>query len=873
MKNVLAIFCCLFATHIAKAIPLPFLESHCYECHDEETTKGNLNLTALPFDITSQSQLETWIKIFDRVHTGEMPPKKQPRPNQDDANAFLKQLSTSITQAENQILTSEKTTKTPLRRLTRNEYENTIRDLFDLPGLTVSERLPADGSSHGFDNNSEALSISHVNLAKYMEAADHILDHAICTQPKAPEIKTQQVSLASQYYVRLLLANNGGAVYLKDFKPDPEFPPTSKFQHVDRGAHERLGMYETKSSVGLFRHEDASLRPWFQGFAAVYPGLYKFKIGIWSYKWDKGEIKENRGTEAARLSIMRLEGRGRGQDHPSFVFGYYAAPSLKPMTHEFAKWLHNGESIGFNVSSLAPVHIYHQYKRNVMSFTGPGIACDGIEISGPFYKSWPPPSHKLLFGELPLVEFDSSFDDIRYPTRIRPRQDKISAKNKPDEWQGNWTVDSPKPLEDAQKLLKTFLPKAFRAPVEPTTVHAYVNIVKGRLEAGDCFELAMRRAYKTALCAPEFLYHLEPVEKSSTKLTQHALANRLSYFLWNSMPDQQLTDLAKQGKLNDAKVLKAEIERLLKSPKAQRFIKDFPGQWLRLREIAATDPDRKLYPEFSSYLQDCMVMETEAFFQEMLEKDLDASHLIASDFAMINEKLATHYGIEGVSGPEIRRVPLPENHPRGGFLTQASILKITANGTTTSPIPRGTFVMERLLGIPPPPPPSSVPSIEPDVRGTTTIRDQLNKHRADPNCAGCHAKIDPAGFALEAFDVIGGLRSRYRTVEIGDNAERGSIDPFIHISFKLGQEVQTDHILPDGRQFQDIIELQKLLTENTSPLVANLAQHLAIYSTGRTLNFSDRQSIQQIVANTEKQKGGLRTILHELVQSDLFQAP
>lgn len=413
MRNTLVILSIWLAIQTASADPIPFLENHCYDCHDEDTSKGDLDLTALSFNITSQNQLDTWINVFDRVHAGEMPPKKKPRPDQEETDVFLKQLSGKITHAEDEILHEKNARRTPLRRLTRNEYENAIRDLFDLPGLTVSERLPADGSSHGFDNNSEALSISHVNLAKYMESADHILDHAICTQLKPPEVKTQHVSLASQYYVRLLLAQNGGAVYLKDFKPDPEFPPTSQFQHIDRGAHERLGMYETKSSVGLIRHEDASFRPWFQGFAVVYPGMYEFKIELWSYKWDKGEIKENRGSEAARLSIMRLQGRGRGQGHPSTVFGYFSAPSLKPKTHAFEKWLHNGESIGFNVSSLAPVHIYHQYKRNVMSFTGPGIASDGLEITGPFYDSWPPPSHKLLFGDLPMVEFDPKWDDAR----------------------------------------------------------------------------------------------------------------------------------------------------------------------------------------------------------------------------------------------------------------------------------------------------------------------------------------------------------------------------------------------------------------------------------------------------------------------------
>ena len=350
-----------------------------------------------------------------------------------------------------------------------------------------------------------------------------------------------------------------------------------------------------------------------------------------------------------------------------------------------------------------------------------------------------------------------------------------------------------------------------------------------------------------------------------------ALACRLSYFFWNSLPDEQLTKLAESGKLHEPNVLHAEVERLLKDARSQRFIEDFLGQWLKLRQIAATDPDKKLYPEFNPYLQDSMVAETRAFFRELIEKNLDASHLVRSDFAMLNEKLATHYGIAGVSGSQIRRVPLPPNHPRGPFLTQAAILKITANGTTTSPVPRGAFVMARLLGQEPDPPPPNIPAIEPDVRGAKTIREQLDKHRADITCASCHAKMDPPGFALEAFDVIGGWRDRYRSIGEGDAAPRGSIDPFIGISFKLGPPVDASGVLPDERAFKEITEFQSLLAADATRLLKNLAQQLAIYGTGRDIAFSDRDEINAIVANTQKNGGGVRTLIHEVIQSRLFQ--
>jgi hypothetical protein len=378
----------------------------------------------------------------------------------------------------------------------------------------------------------------------------------------------------------------------------------------------------------------------------------------------------------------------------------------------------------------------------------------------------------------------------------------------------------------------------------------------------------MRWVYRAALCSPDFLYHVEP----AGQLDDAALANRLSYFFWNSLPDARLTELSATGELRRPDVLRGEVERMLNDSKSQRFIDDFLGQWLKLRQIAANDPDKKLYPEFNPYLQDSMVAETRAYFRELLEKNLDARSLIRSDFVMVNQKLAAHYGIPGVTGSQIRRVALPDGCPRGGFLTQAAILKVTANGTTTSPVPRGAFVIDRLLGQPPEPPPANITAVEPDVRGTTTIREQLEKHRNNTACASCHAKLDPPGFALESFDVIGGFRTRYRSIGEGLPAERGAIDPAIGIGFKLGPEVDPQGMLPDERTFRDILEFQKLIAANPLPLLKNLLQQLAVYSIGREIIFSDRDEIEAILARTQDQGGGIRTLIHELVQSPLFQS-
>ncbi len=856
----------------AERVPSAFFEKHCHECHDADSRKGNLDLTALKPDFADAETFSRWVKIYDRIESGEMPPKKKPRPPAREVASATKSLRESLAKAEQTRLAGKN--RTEVRRLTRAEYENTVRDLFDLPGIALQGELPADGSAHGFDKNSDALDISHVNLSKYVEAADRTLDMAIATQPQAPTVHKERLTLGAPGGFVAHVVLNGDGVLLKNKQPDPEFPPAGEQGHIDEGAHERMGSFRNGATVGLFRHEDESLSPYFAAHVTIYPGRYRVRTSLWSFQWDKGKVLPSRGTEAARLSVVQLTGDGRGGQHPSYVLGYYDAPSIESKEHEVNVWLNHNEIIGFNTASLAPAANYSR-KGRAMAFTGPGIAVDWLDIEGPLHETWPPRAHKLLFGNLPLVEWKAAENPgARPPLRKKVRQ--IGAgQNRPDPDKGLWTVRSEQPLADADRLLASFLPKAFRRPVDATVRQLYVAKVEERLKAGDCFETAMRWAYRAALCSPDFLYQVElgPTRATgmSPLLNDYALACRLSYFLWNSMPDERLTQIAASGKLRAPAVLRPEIERMLNDTKSQRFIEDFLGQWLKLRQIAANDPDKKLYPEFSPYLQDSMVAETRAYFRELIEKNLDASYLVRSDFTMLNEKLATHYGIPGVSGPQIRRMPLPADCPRGGFLTQAAILKVTANGTTTSPVPRGAFVMDRLLGQPPEPPPPNIPAVEPDVRGTSTIREQLDKHRSDPTCATCHAKIDPPGFALETFDVIGGFRARYRSIGEGDPAPRGSIDPFIGIGFKLGKPIDPSGVLPDDRKFSGISEFQAMLAADSGRLLKNLAQQFSIYATGRDIAFSDRDAIAEIVASTQKKGGGIRTLIHELIQNRLFQ--
>jgi hypothetical protein len=353
-------------------------------------------------------------------------------------------------------------------------------------------------------------------------------------------------------------------------------------------------------------------------------------------------------------------------------------------------------------------------------------------------------------------------------------------------------------------------------------------------------------------------------------LDDWALASRLSYFLWNSMPDRTLLDLAKQGKLKDPATLRDQVERLLKDPKAERFIADFLDQWLELRDIEFTTPDKKLYPEFGPFLRDSMVPESQAYFRELLENDLGTRYIVASDFAMLNSRMAEHYRIAGVSGSGFRKISLPPGSHRGGFLAQASVLRVTANGTVTSPVKRGAWVMKQILGEPPAPPPGDVPAVEPDIRGTITIREQLTKHRSDRSCAACHAKIDPPGFALESFDVIGGWRERYRSLGEGDVP-----DPAVtgrpRVPYLFAQMVDASGETAAGVPFKDFEGFRNLLLKDERVLARNLARQLTVYATGAPIGFADRVEIERLLNRARPSNYGVRSLIHEVVQSEIFK--
>ncbi len=564
---------------------------------------------------------------------------------------------------------------------------------------------------------------------------------------------------------------------------------------------------------------------WLTPFYPAERGHYRFRISASAFQ-----------SDGKPVVIRVLSGTG-GMAGSTHLVGYFDAPAGKPAVIEFVDRMEARASISLLPYGLARSTEVH--KVGADRYKGPGLAVHWIEVEGPLHDTWPPASHRRIFAEQPQE---------RAP---RPNQrDRVEVVSK-------------EPVADARRILRGFTRRAFRRAVTDGDVEPFVALVRAKLAEKRTFEQAVRAGLLAVLVSPEFLFRRE----KPGKLDDFALASRLSYFLWSSMPDDELLDLAEQKKLGRPEVLRGQVERLLKSPKARAFTENFVGQWLGLRDIDFTEPSHILCPEYDQMLRASMVRETELFFEEVLKDDLGLGNFIASDFSMLNGRLARHYGISGVEGWSFRKVRLPRDSHRGGLLTMASVLKVTANGTTTSPVVRGTWVLERILGTPPPRPPADVPAIEPDTRGATTIRQQLAKHRKVATCAACHVKIDPPGFALENFDVIGGWRDHYRTTGNGKAVVvQGRRMPYLQ-----GPKVDAGDVLPDGRKFRDIDEFKQLLLEEIDQVARALTVKLLIYATGAAAEAVDGAEVEAIVRRVRARKYGFRTLIHEVVQSKMFR--
>ena len=768
----------------------PFIEKHCVDCHDAEDAKGGLDFGKLPADLSQPETLAKWVRIFDRVDQGEMPPKKKARPEAGEKAVFTKALATTL-------VTADRANKaTVLRRLNRNEFEQTLNDLLGI-NEELAPMLPEDGRAQGFDKVGEALDLSSVHLQRAMDAARQALNAAM-NKGEAPTKIDQTIA----------------------------FDAGRNASHVGKSWHKL-----EDGSVVTFN--EAGYPALMAEFQAAVPGLYRVTLQGRAYQTDKPIMVTvfsgpfGAGTPTRFQSVQQFSPAG---DEVKLEVQLKARDKIRLFP--------DLRTFDYNLNQ----------KNGPAKYPGPGLAMKPMRVEGPLLPQWPGAGHKLLFGDLPNA-----------PTAEGARRMKYERNRT----QQMYEVTSTQPAVDGPKLIKAFVAKVVREKSTPTQADPYVRLFEAELKNGSTFEESLVTAYTAVLCSPANLYfHEQP-----GRLDAWAVAGRLSYMLWGTAPDDELRKHAASGDLLRPATLRAQTDRLLDDPRAQRFVRDFTDQWLSLRNIDATTPDKQLYPEYDDALKAAMLDETRLFFSEILTKNLSVTNFLDSDWTMLNNRLARHYGIPDIEGVAFRKVALKPEYHRGGLLTHASILKVSANGNNTSPVVRGAWVLDRILGTPPSPPPPGTPGVEPDIRGATTLRQMLEKHRSTESCNSCHAKIDPPGFALESYDVAGGWQTHYRSL----GRQFKSPPNLKRVQWRVGPPVDASGVTEDGKAFADLSEFkQKVLLADPEAFTLALTRKLAAYGSGRAMGFSDREELRRIAHETFTRGNGLRDLLHNLVQSDLF---
>lgn len=782
----------------------PFLQANCIDCHDSETKKAGLNLDELAYEPSKRSNAVTWEHIFDRVDKGEMPPPKKTQPEPAARKAFLAELSKELRTASLAHQATEG--RGPVRRLTREEYETTVCDLLHIH-TDLSSLFPEDAVTSGFDKVGDGLTMSAAHFAAYQAAAEKALN------------------LAIQRGDVINMDHDGAAV----FKHDPK-------SYTGWGA-------------------------WQEGDAMVVPSVLHYPyLAIFGPKAPR--------SGRYRVTFTAQARNNEGKPLP-VALGIHDNRAPKPGGNpDVQAWADVNEDkprtvtneIDLDASQQA--HIFGPSLEAGLKVTrmhGKGQRWDGrvlllsrLKIEGPLkpdgtLDEWPSMSYRELFDGLdgrPLSK-------IKGATGARGKQEPVFPV-------------SAAPKDDAARLLRKFCAKAFRRPVSEEIVEGYVKDTHAALDSGVPFYRAMLDSYKAILCAPQFLL----LEEKPGALDGPALASRLSYFLWNTAPDEALLAAAAKGELGSSKGRAAQVERMLKDARSERFERTFVDEWLDLKNINATSPDGALYPEVIPAMITAAELETRRYFHDLITENRSVLETIQSDWTYANELLCALYDLPEVSGYEMRKVSLPPDSKRGGFLTQSSILKVTADGAKTSPIIRGKWVNERILGITPPNPPDGVPKIEPDIRGASTIREQLAKHRSTPACMSCHTIIDPPGFALETFDVMGGWRDYYRA-----SKSTGYVMKLARFSKRpvhRGPAVEVGYTMPDGRAFADITSYKAMLLEDKDRIVTALAAKLLTYATGASVEFADRDDLAAITKELRSKNYGLRSLIHAIVQSRPF---
>ena len=800
----------------------PFFEKHCISCHGPDKQKGKLRLDTLPVDFGDNGAAGHWIEVMDNINLGEMPPEDEPIPSIDEIAPVAKWIAMELRHAEK--VNRGTGGRVLLRRLSRTEYANTVRDLLNvefLPKEGPLDLLPPDGTLDGFDKVSRALLLDPSLMAQYFDIAETIANKAIITGP--PPVPTRRNRM--QYE-----ETTGGIEYIKK----------SRTTEVTDEAI-------ISKNQGM-RSDDNLKHPW-NGKLIPVRGNYTMRLRVGADPGERGE--------PLHIKVRRT---GDGDIWAGKVEGTFENPQIIELTRPFS--VEGSEEIGISIENplaFQRVNYYYSDLRKradeaiksgdatkggrILAQLGaegmlgqsrphpdsidtnnwPRVMFDWLEMEGPLYEQWPPKSTETVFH----AGLDES----------------------------NFTP------EYAESIFSQLLPRAFRRPVTKKEIDRILSVFNSELDAGQSFPDSIKAGVIATLCSPSFLLLFEGTDSEEERpLDDYEIANRLSYFLWNSMPDDKLFSLAKEGKLQDSGVRDSQVERMLEDKKADALIGGFAAQWLKAHEFDRFAIDKSLYRNWYSFenagLNDAINSEPLEFFREVLTKNLSTLSFLDSDWTMANEDLARWYGIPDITGKSFRRVNLPPDTHRGGLSTMAAVHKWGSDGNRTKPVERGKYILEVLFNDPPMPPPPNAGEVEPNVQGTNlTVRQRLDKHRSIESCAACHRGIDPYGLALENFNVIG----QWRTKQDG---ERGY--------WPKEAVIDATGKLPNGVEFQTIEEFREALYHQGDRFLRGLSEKMFTYALGRSVEPSDRGTIDDLVAEMKANGDTLRSLIKAIVKTEVF---
>ena len=793
----------------------PIVHEYCYECHGEGVKKGGISFDEFASDQAVLTNRDLWWNALKYLRAGIMPPQKHPSPTAEQKQRMAAWIKTAVFETNPNDPDPGRVT---LRRLNRVEYRNSIRDLLGVDFNTEVE-FPPDDAGYGFDNIGDVLTLSPMLLEKYVAAAKTIVAEAVPVVLKTPA----EITIAGDQFVDAANTNRNGGLRRKD----SELP------------------FDKPASL-------------VRTFNLKHDGSYQFHLEL-----------SIRGATEFDARRCRVAFKVDGQELAQKEFGWY-----------------NYKTFPFEFNAKLPAGEHH------LAFELQPLNSDATDTNALFLR--------ILPG-----------------TMSGPQEKEFWVKSKNYDRFFNGTIpeDSAGRREYVRTNLRNFASKAFRRPVDDQTVERLASLAEEVYsQPGKTVEAGIAQAMEAVIASPRFLFHLEggvsPASSTTawSQIDEYALASRLSYFLWSTMPDDELLRLAGQGELR--KNLSAQVQRMLKDSRSKELVQNFTGQWLQARDVQSiaidiravltrdtgqdrasqeqrdvfrgirrtaaerTDSDQTNAPgqsqsarpfrrfkqnemplKFDSDLRQAMRNETEMFFASVVQEDRDVTTLIDSDYTFLNERLAILYGLTNidVKGPEMRRVTLPSDSPRGGIITEGTMLVVTSNPDRTSPVKRGVFVLNNILGMPPPPPPPNIPALEASEKNSTnheaTLRELLEMHRSQPLCASCHSRMDPIGLGLENFNALGMWRSLERN-----------------------QQIQIAGKLMTGESFNNVHELKQILSTNhREDFYRCLTEKLLTYALGRGLECSDVETVDQIVQRLDQEHGRFSALLTGIIESAPFQ--